>query len=327
MTIDWEARGRTLGESLSAFHALVVCGMDPESTAEVAIALARVQALRRRVAIGDLFGDVASIRRLIEDDDVHGIVDSFEYGVSLTRIARRSGAFGEFFVMPTGSEAPDYETLLPDPRWGRLAAGFRVTAGLLVLIAPADAPGLVDLVAQMDGAVIVGDHVPTQLPVARVVTILRDDAPAAPAPQAQSAMPAAIRATPPAAAPAVAAPPIRETPTEPQARVRRQPPRMEPLRERVSLSLSGAAGVGQSRRQPSSFSGSPSPTLTGGAQHRRPRLRTRRPVAGSSVRPPTRPRAPSPIRARTRRRHRHRRYSSRTIRKTRLAPTSTPSNW
>jgi len=218
MTTNWDALGHTLGESLAAFHAIVVCGMEPDATARVAIAMARVQAARRRVAVGDLFGDVPALHSLIDDGDVHGIVDSFLYGVSLTRIARPVAGAGDLFVLPTGSETPDYEALLPQARWGRLAAGFREAGSLVILVVPADAPRLTDLVAQMDGAVIVGDRVPAQLPLAQVVTFVRGESP--------PATPAAIR------------PPVE------RPNVERPPDTADVARSRIGLSLGGAAGIG-----------------------------------------------------------------------------------
>ena len=228
---SWEERGRTLGESLGAFHALVVCGIDPDATARVAIAIGRAQAAHRRVAVGDLMGDVPAVRALVADDDVHGLVDSFLYGVSLSRIARPVAGNGELYVLPTGSELPDYAHLLRQRRWTRLASGFREIGGLLVLIAPANAPHLTDLVDQVDGAVIVGDQVPAALPVAQVVTILRIETPASrrPKPRGEAAVPFSP-ATNGSAIPDVA------PETAPGFAPERQ--------DRATLTLAGAAGVG-----------------------------------------------------------------------------------
>ena len=62
--------------------------------------------------------------------------------------------------MPSGTEPPDYEEILPHPRWHRLAAGFREVGALLVLAAPASAPHIEDLVAAADGACSSGDAAP-----------------------------------------------------------------------------------------------------------------------------------------------------------------------
>ena len=171
---DWEAAGREFGETLNGYNALVVIGIDPVATGRVAIGLARAQAMRRRVAVGDLFAESPPIQDLVTSDDPHGLVDSFLYGVSISRIAYAVPDAGQLFVMPSGTEPPTYEEILPNPRWHRLAAGFREVGALLVLAAPASAPHIEDLVAAVDGAVLVGDAAPRQLPLAAVVGSVRE---------------------------------------------------------------------------------------------------------------------------------------------------------
>ncbi len=171
--LSWTERGRDLGATMSGYFAVVVAGSDPVATAEVALGLARVQAQHRRVAIGDLVGDAPPLRALVEGEDPHGLVDSFLFGVSLNRIAIRVDDAGELFIMPTGVAPIDYDELFVHPRWGRLVAGFREVGALLVLVAPADAARLPDLVAYTDGAVIVGDAVPADIPVAQSLAWLR----------------------------------------------------------------------------------------------------------------------------------------------------------
>lgn len=170
---DWEAEGVRLGETLDQHHAIVVLGTDDDATARVAVGIGRAQAHRRHVAVGDLLGEVAPIQSLVEGDDPHGIMDSFVYGVSLNRIAREVAAVPGLFVMPTGTEPVDAATVFPSPRWRRLASGFREMGALLVLAARADAPAVEELAAQLDGAVLVGENVPTRLPVASVISAVR----------------------------------------------------------------------------------------------------------------------------------------------------------
>jgi hypothetical protein len=201
---DWEAAGRETGERLGAYHALVVIGADPVSTGRVAIGIARAQAGHRRVAVGDLFAESWPIQELVQTDDPHGLVDSFLYGVSLTRIAYEVPGAGQLFVMPSGTEPPDYEEILPNPRWHRLAAGFREVNALLVLAAPARAPHIEDLVAATDGAILVGEVVPAALSASRVVGSVRE-----PIPQSL---------TPTSDAAPVAPPPPTPVPPEPGPR-------------------------------------------------------------------------------------------------------------
>jgi hypothetical protein len=119
-TMDWNEEGRRIGVTLDAFHAIVVVGTDPDATAETALGIARVQAVHRRVALGDLLGEAPPIQALVRGDDPHGLVDSFVYGVSLSKIAQQVPESGELFVMPTGTGPVDYEELFGSDRWRRL---------------------------------------------------------------------------------------------------------------------------------------------------------------------------------------------------------------
>lgn len=224
MGFDWELEGLALGETLDALHAIVVLGDDPDATARVALGIGRAQAHRRRVAVGDLLGEAAPIQSLVTGDDPHGIVDSFVYGVSLNRIAHPVPDAGELFVMPSGTEPPDYEELFPNPRWRRLASGFREVGALLVLAAPASAPRIEDLVAATDGAVLVGELVPPQLPVSRVLAGVR-------APRGS---------TPPVPAP-VAAPVAAPSAAEPAAKGRF--PKPHPIVSALLVTALAALGI------------------------------------------------------------------------------------
>ena len=220
--IDWEAEGRRLGEGLDDTSAVVVLGDDPESTAWVAVGIARTQCTRRRVALGDLLGDAYPIASLVsgEDDDHHGLVDSFLFGVSLNRIARPTQESEELFVMPSGSDISRIEELLSHERWARLAAGFREAGAMLVLVARADAPNIEMLVAHTDGAVLVGEKVPAALPVSRVLASVRSSRGIEPAVtrSAQSGYDDVV----PEAVPAMAAEHVAPAA---KATVRRNPPR------------------------------------------------------------------------------------------------------
>jgi hypothetical protein len=158
---------------MGGYHAVVIIGSDASATAEVALGVARAQAWHRRVAVGDLFGDAPPLQALVTSEDPHGIVDSFLFGVSLNRIAHLVPDAGELFILPSGTTPIDYDELLAMPRWRRLAAGFREVGALLILIVPADAARLRDLVDSMDGAVIVGDVVPADVAVAQSLAWLR----------------------------------------------------------------------------------------------------------------------------------------------------------
>lgn len=172
-TMDWTEEGRRIGVTLDAFHAVIVVGVDPVATAETALGIARVQAVHRRVAVGDLLGEAPPLQALVTGENPHGLVDSFLYGVSLTRIAQQVPDAGELFVMPTGTSPPDYDDIFTNTRWRRLIAGFREVGALLIICAPADAPHVHDLVDVSDGVVIVGDVVPPEVSVAQSLAWIR----------------------------------------------------------------------------------------------------------------------------------------------------------
>ena len=176
----WEAAGSRVGNSLDNVAAVVVVGHDPIATASVALGIGRVQAVRRRVAIGDLIGDVAPLRELITDDDPHGITDSFQYGVSLNKIARQIDPAGNLHVLPSGIEPIVTEEMLRSDRWRRLGAGFREVGALLLLAAPAAVPGVEALIEMVDGVILVGgaaNPAPNAPVLAEVAAAARRSAP------------------------------------------------------------------------------------------------------------------------------------------------------
>ncbi len=154
----WHDEGRRVASALDTVGSALVIGRDPEIAAWVALGIARAQAERRRVAVADLVGEVAPLQALVDqDDDPHGISDSFLYGVSLNKIARPADAAGNLFLLPSGSEAVAVEEIFRSDRWRRLASGFREVDALLLLVAHADTPGLDALATSVDGVVIAGD--------------------------------------------------------------------------------------------------------------------------------------------------------------------------
>src|SRR5918992_6055319 len=122
---DWETEGRRLGAALDHFHAIVVVGDDEAATAKVAVGIGRSQASVRRVVLGDLLGEAAPIQALLQNDDPHGLFDSFEYGISLGKVTHEVHGAGRLAVVPSGTAPIDYPRLLNDPRWPRLASTFR----------------------------------------------------------------------------------------------------------------------------------------------------------------------------------------------------------
>jgi hypothetical protein len=175
----WEAAARRIAPMLGSYSAAVVTSSDVLAAAHAALGIGLAEAEHRRVAIGDLVGDLEPIQSLVPpEEDPHGISDSFTYGVSLNKIARPIDTTGNLFVMPSGTGSVRDPAIFRNARWQRLANGFREVGALLLLVAPADAPGLRELIDQMDGVVLVGN---TPLDFAPHINIIaRIPAPARP---------------------------------------------------------------------------------------------------------------------------------------------------
>ena len=185
---DWEGAGRTLSPGMDRLNAIAVVGADPDHTGRVALGIARAQARRRRVAIGDMLGDGGPLAALVTTDDPHGLADVFEYGVSISKVAYQVPGESQLFVMPAGAFVADEAAIMANRRWSRLANGFREEKALLIVAVSANAADVEALVLQLDGAVVVGGRAPARLPVSRVLATIRPDAPVVierRAPQAQ----------------------------------------------------------------------------------------------------------------------------------------------
>jgi hypothetical protein len=172
--VAWEDAGRQIASLFGSYSAVVVTSSDPAAAAHVALGIARAEATHRRVVVGDLAGDIPSLRSLVKDEDPHGITDSFLYGVSLNKIGYGVEGTENLYVMPSGTDPHIDEEILRSPRWTRVAAGFGEVGALLILVAPWDSKGLGDLIDKLDGAVLVKDAdlpaAPTALVLARVAS-------------------------------------------------------------------------------------------------------------------------------------------------------------
>lgn len=170
---SWEEQGRLLSATLEGCHSAVIVGENPEAAARVALGIGRAQARRRRVAIGDVVGELDTIQQLVPADFPHGLVDSFLYGVSLNRIAHPIDPAKNLFVMPSGAGPLDHTSILRSARWPKLTAGFVEVDALLLVIAPAGAAGLDTLIAATDGAIVVGE--PTAVVPGKILARLTRD--------------------------------------------------------------------------------------------------------------------------------------------------------
>lgn len=152
----WEAAGRQIAPMLGSYSAAVVAASDESAAAHVALGIGQIESAHRRVVIGDLVGEVAALQSLVQTDDPHGISDSFAYGISLNKIGQPIQGHSNLFIMPSGTGSVSDPEIYRNARWQRLANGFREMGALLLLVAPADAPELRELINQTDGAVLVG---------------------------------------------------------------------------------------------------------------------------------------------------------------------------
>jgi len=148
-----EPLARSIPELFSgaALVALVPATADLDAAAAMAWNLARATAATgRRVALVDCHVDEPQLHSTAGEDNHDGIVDVFEYGASLSRIARRQNEPNLYFV-PAGTFSPDPAVMAAHPRWRRLSAGFRHEDALMLLFLPADC--IVSLAGSLDGMV------------------------------------------------------------------------------------------------------------------------------------------------------------------------------
>ena len=144
----------TLPEFVAAASviALVPAGDPTAHAPDTAWAVARAAAAQgRRTLLVDCFVDAPRLHTVVGAPNDDGIVDAFEYGASLNRIARQQPEDNLFFI-PTGSYAPDAGTLMANRRWQRLAAGFRHEGALLLLFLPASAVPVI--AGETDGTIV-----------------------------------------------------------------------------------------------------------------------------------------------------------------------------
>lgn len=151
----WESAGHRAAPSLTGVSVAAVLGVDPASTAAVALGLARAQSQRRRVVLCDLFAEGSAITQLVGDSDLTGISDVIEHGVSLGYAARHADRVGNLLVVPPGYDTPLSPEVLEHPRWRRLAAEFHDADALLLLALPANAASIRPLLEVVDGVVTV----------------------------------------------------------------------------------------------------------------------------------------------------------------------------
>ncbi len=153
---SWEEAGSAFASAVDGFHAVVICGETDEVAAEVALGIARVASMRRKVTIADLSGDVAPIKALLEDWNLDGVTEAILYGVSFPRLERPVAALKRISIVPSGADDVRQDGVYESTRWLALAREFRKQGSLLLIVASAAAPALRKLVEYVDGAIVVG---------------------------------------------------------------------------------------------------------------------------------------------------------------------------
>jgi cell division septation protein DedD len=103
----------------------------------------------RRVALVDCFLDEPRLHEPAGLAPTDGIVDAFEYGVSLTKAAHEKD---HVFFIGAGSHTERVADLFAHPRWPKLHAGFRSEGALMLLYC--SALNLTRLSARPDGVLI-----------------------------------------------------------------------------------------------------------------------------------------------------------------------------
>ena len=123
---------------------------DAQWAAKAAWDIARIAARDgRRVALVDLCLEHPVLHETVGLKATEGIVDAFEYGVSLNKAAHEVTGV---FVIPVGSVTAHPAEVYGHARWPKLQAGFRSEGALLLALLPPQA--LAQMSATPDGAIV-----------------------------------------------------------------------------------------------------------------------------------------------------------------------------
>ena len=134
----------------AALVALVTMTNDLPWAAKAAWDIARIAARDgRRVALVDLCLENPALHEIVGLHATEGIVDAFEYGVSLNKAAHEVTGV---FIIPAGSETANPAEVYAHARWPKLQAGFRSEGALLLALLPLT--GLAQLSAAPDGVLV-----------------------------------------------------------------------------------------------------------------------------------------------------------------------------
>jgi hypothetical protein len=151
-----ESEGRRIAATLGTISSAIIIGENGTVAALVAVAIARSEAARRHVALGDLVGDLAPLYEIAGGEDAIGLSECFRDALPLNDIARPAPDLASLFVLPSGAPPVATEEIYTNERWPRLIGGFRQAGALMLLVASADAPGIDALVGAAEGVISAG---------------------------------------------------------------------------------------------------------------------------------------------------------------------------
>ena len=153
----------------AALVALMPVTDDLQWAAKAAWDIARIAARDgRRVALVDLCLEHPALHEITGLASTEGIVDAFEYGVSLNKAAHEVTGV---FIIPAGSDTANPAEVYGHARWRKLHAGFRSEGALLLAFLPAS--GLAQLAADPDGVIVLApEGVTAEFAIGRDVPLL-----------------------------------------------------------------------------------------------------------------------------------------------------------
>ena len=170
----WREGGRKVAPMLRRYSAAVVTGTDEAAATFAALGISDTEAPYRSVIIVNLWGSAAVDRLLDVAEDAPGVSDCFAYGTSLGAAASVSKRNERLSVVGNGSEPIDHFQVFRSRRWKAYAEKLLEAGSLLLLLAPADAETIHELIAQVDGIVLIGVKGVAVAPHARVIARISD---------------------------------------------------------------------------------------------------------------------------------------------------------
>lgn len=153
----------------AALVALMPVTDDLQWAAKAAWDIARIAARDgRRVALVDLCLEHPALHEIAGLASTEGIVDAFEYGVSLNKAAHEVTGV---FIIPAGSDTANPTEVYGHARWRKLHAGFRSEGALLLAFLPPS--GLAQLAADPDGVIVLApEGITAEFAIGRDVPLL-----------------------------------------------------------------------------------------------------------------------------------------------------------